>query len=171
MARSRIPIAVALLVLSATGLSAHAGSLRESLEARYAQMKSAMHTHDARALGAILAPGFISVDLDGKTESADQMIQDVNALPSDSNRSSETTLLSIRPSKTGTVVEQRYTMRTKKQGQNGIEQNVELVAVSTDTWIMLDGKWRIQRTITDQLDYYIDGKHVLHQKRPDVAAH
>lgn len=169
--RSIIPIAVAVLVLGATGLNAHESSLTESLDSRYAQMKSAMHNHDVQALRDILTPGFVSVELDGKTESADQMIQEVNALPSDGNRSSDTTLLSVRPGKTRAVVEQQYTMRTKKEGQNGMEHSVRLVTVSTDTWIMLHGKWRIQRTVTDQLDYYIDGKHVLHQKRPGVRAH
>lgn len=159
--RSRIPVAVTILVLAATGLNAHESSLKESLDARYAQMKSAMHAHDGRALRAILAPGFMSVELDGKTESADQMIQEVNALPSDANRSSETTLLSVRPNKTRTVVEQRYTMRTKKTVQNGVEHRVKLVTISTDTWIMLHKQWHIERTVTDEIDYYIDGKRVL----------
>lgn len=171
MMRLRIPIAVAILVLGATGLNAHESGLTESLDARYAQIKSAMHAHDIRALRDILAPGFVSVELDGKTESSDQMIQEVNALPSDANRSTETTLLSVRPGKTQAVVEQRYTMRTKKEGKNGVEHSVKLVTISTDTWIMLHGEWRIQRTVTDQLDYYIDGKHTLHQMRPGVPAH
>ena len=169
--RSRIPVAMTILVLAVTGVNAHESSLRESLDARYAQMKSAMHTHDARALRAILAPDFVSVELNGKTESANQMIQEVNALPSDASKSSQTTLLSVRSTKSRAVVEQRYTMRTKKEGQNGIEHSVKLITVSTDTWILLRGKWRIWRTVTEQLDYYLDGKHVLHQKRPDVVAH
>lgn len=169
--RSRIPVAMTLLVLAATGANAHESSLRESLDARYAQMKSAMHTHDTRMLRAILAPDFVSVELNGKTESADQMIQEIKALPSDASRSSRTTLLSIRPSKTRAVVEQQYTMRTKREGPNGMEHNIKLITVSTDTWVLLRGSWRIQRTVTNQLDYYLDGKHVLHQKRPDVVSH
>lgn len=169
--QSRIPVAMTIVVLVATGANAHESSLRESLDARYAQMKSAMHTHDTRALRAILAPDFVSVELNGKTESAGQMIQEVSALPSDAGRSSQTTLLSIRPSKTRAVVEQRYTMRTKKEGQNGAEHTIKLITVSTDTWVLLQGEWRIQRTVTNQLDYYLDGRHVLHQKRPDIVAH
>jgi hypothetical protein len=45
------------------------------------------------------------------------------------------------------------------------------VAVSTDTWILSHGAWLLQRTVTDQLDYYIDGKQVMHQKRADDTAH
>lgn len=169
--RLRIPIAMTALALAATGINAHENNLRESLHARYAQMKSAMDIHDARTLRGILAPGFVSVELDGKTESAEQMIQELSTLPRDPNRSSETTLLSVRPNGNRAIVEQRFIMRTKKEGQNSIEHKVRLVAVSTDTWIMLHGKWRIQRTVTDQLDYYVDGRHVLHQKRPEVAEH
>jgi hypothetical protein len=168
--RSRIPIAVAVLSFAATGLNAQESSLTRSLDARYAQMKRAIHTHDGLALRNILAPGFVSVELDGKTESVDQMIQEVNALPSDANRSSETTLLSVRPSNAQATVDQRYTMKTKKEGKDGIEHDVKLVTVSTDTWIMLHRKWYIQRTVTDQLDYYIDGRRVLHQKRSGVPA-
>ncbi|HEY1891845.1 MAG TPA: DUF4440 domain-containing protein [Steroidobacteraceae bacterium] len=158
-------------MFAVTGLSAHQSSLRDSLQARYAQMKHAMEAHDAQAVTAILAPGFVSLELDGKTESADQMVQDVKTLPSDPARSSQTTLLSIRSTKRDAVVEQRYTMKTRKRSQDGTEHRVELVAVSTDTWILSHGAWLLQRTVTDQLDYYIDGKQVMHQKRADDTAH
>lgn len=169
--RSRVLVAASfILMLATTALGAGASSLRASLEVRYAQMKSAMNTHDARALRAVLAPGFVSIELDGKTESADDMIRELDAVPTDADRSSKTALLSIRPGKTRTVVEQRYSMTTKKKGQDGLDHNVKLVAVSTDTWITVHGQWRIQRTVTDQLDYYIDGKHVLHRRRAERVA-
>jgi hypothetical protein len=39
-------------------------------------------------------------------------------------------------------------MRTKREGPNGMEHNIKLITVSTDTWVLLRGSWRIQRTVT-----------------------
>ncbi len=158
-------------LLAANGLAARESGLRGSLEARYAQMKRAIRTHDARAVMAILAPGFVSVELNGKTESADALARDIDKVPSDPNRSSKTTLLSVRPTKGAVIVEQRYTMKTRKTGRNGAEHHVQLVAESTDTWIRSHGEWRMQRTVTEKLDYYVDGKRVLHETRPAAGAH
>lgn len=161
----------AIPLLVANGVAAHEKGLRSSLEARYAQMQHAIESHDAKALEAVLAPGFVSVELNGKTASEDEMLRDLDKVPSDPGRSSRTSLLSVQRSQNAAVVEQRYTMKTRRKGRDGAEHRVELVAVSTDTWILLHREWRIQRTVTDKLDYYIDGKRVLHQSRPAAGAH
>ncbi len=158
-------------LLAAHGLAARENGLRSSLEARYAQMQRAIQSHDARALKAVLAPGFVSVELNGKTASEDEMLRDLDKVPSDPDQSSRTTILSVQRSNKAAVVEQRYAMRTRRKGRNGAEHRIRLVAVSTDTWILLHREWRIQRTVTDKLDYYVDGKRVLHQVRAATGAH
>src|SRR5437870_1802713 len=69
-------------------------SLREALQSRYTAMKAAMAAHDGAAMAAILAPNFVSVDLSGHSETAFQMIAEVNGLKPDPNKSSTTTLVS-----------------------------------------------------------------------------
>jgi hypothetical protein len=144
---------------------ADSSDLRTAIEARYAEMKTAMASKDSKALVAILAKNFVSVDTSDKSEDADAMIAAVSGLPTDPNRISETTLLSVRRVDGGVEVEQRYEMNTHKPGKDGAEHAVKLEAHSTDTWIHTHGQWRTQRTITNKFAYYIDGKLVAHKER------
>jgi len=87
-------------------------TLQAALQSRYAAMKSAMAAHDGAAIAAILAPDFVSVDVSGKSESASQMITEVNGLKPDANKSSETTLISVTTETDVVTVKQRYDMKT-----------------------------------------------------------
>jgi ribosomal silencing factor RsfS len=122
---------------------ADSNDLRTAIEARYSVMKAAMASHDSKALGAILAPNCVSIDTSDKSETADAMIAAVSSMPTDPNKISKTT----------------------KIGNDGAEHAVKLERISTDTWILTQGQWRIQRTTTNKLDYYIDGKLAAHKER------
>jgi hypothetical protein len=98
-------------------------------------MKAAMAARDGKAISEILAPDFISEDASGQKESADTMIQQVLALPKDPLKVSNTTILSIKASADSANVDQRYDMKTTKAGPDGNKRDVELITVSTDTWI------------------------------------
>jgi len=57
-------------------------------------------------------------------------------------------------------------MTTTRPGPDGTtKQAVELEALSTDTWARIGGVWRLRRTVTNQLDYKLDGKVVAHRVR------
>jgi hypothetical protein len=45
------------------------------------------------------------------------------------------------------------------------KQAVELVTLSTDTWIKSGEAWLLRRTVTKQLDYKIDGRLIAHKER------
>lgn len=98
--------------------------IRTAIEARYAQMKAAMASHDFKALRAILAPNFVSTDTSDKNESADAMIAAVSSMPTDPNRISKITLLSVQRNDAGVVVEQHYEMNTIKTGNDGVEHTI-----------------------------------------------
>ena len=63
-------------------------------------------------------------------------------------------------------VVQRYDMRTIRTDPDGTPHNVELVTVSTDTWVKPANAWLIDKTVTDELSYFKDGKLVAHQVKP-----
>ena len=93
------------------------------------------------------------------------MIEQVKALPQDSNKVSKTTLLSIKPSSGAVIVEQRYDMKTIKTGADGIEREAKLTTLSTDSWITVNGTWLLLRTVTNQFDYSLDGQAIVHKVR------
>jgi ketosteroid isomerase-like protein len=141
-------------------------SLRPVFEGRYAAMKSAMAARDAKAISEILAPDFISEDASGQKESADTMIQGLLASPKDPLKVSDTKILSIKVKADSATVDQRYDMKTTKVGPDGNKRDVELVAVSTDTWQKSKDTWLLQTTVTNQMDYSVDGKLVAHKVHP-----
>jgi len=142
--------------------------LKDTLQRRYAEMKAAMSAHDDKAMQALLAPDFVSIDVTGRSESATQMISEVDALPIAASEDyvSATTILSMRPAGKSVVVTQRYDMKTHKAGAEGVNRTTELITVSTDTWVKMNGAWILQKTETDRLDYYLNGQQVMHQVRP-----
>ena len=141
-------------------------SLRPVFEGRYAAMKSAMAVRDGKAISEMLAPDFISEDASGQKENADTMIQEVLALPKDPLKVSSTTILSIKVSADSATVDQRYDMKTTKAGPDGNKRDVEMIAVSTDTWIKSKDTWLLQRTVTNQMDYSANGKVLVHKVHP-----
>jgi hypothetical protein len=143
-------------------------TLKTALEARYAAMKIAMTAHDAPALRAILAPGFSSLDTMGQRQNADQMIAEVTQAqksPPDRHQTSTSTVLSCSGSTKGLIVKQRYDMKTVKPGPDGASHRVELVSLSTDSWVKPGAQWLIQKTFTDDMTLYRDGKLTAHRAR------
>ena len=158
----------ALLLASAqlSGAQVSDSQLRSTLQERYNSMKSTMAARDSKAVLALLFPGFQSIDVDGHVQGADQMVQQIAGLPPDPNRVSDTTILSVeRQGNTATVV-QRYHMTTTRARPDGAPpQAIDLLATSTDTWVLSESVWFLERTQTDQFDYKIDGKVVAHKER------
>jgi ketosteroid isomerase-like protein len=141
------------------------GTLRPILEGRYAAMKSAMANCDAEAISSLLTPDFVSIDVSGDSENAARMITEVNALPKDPSKISNTEILSVDREGEVAVVQQRYDMKITKSGPDDSKGNIELIAISTDTWINPDGVWLLQKTETNQIDLFVDGKPISHEVR------
>ena len=148
-----------------TALAGSDADLRAKLLSRYADMKAAMAAHDGAAVAAILTSDFESVDISGHSETGSQMIQEVSALKPDPNKWSETSLLSIAPGTGPVVVQQQYHMKTIKIADDGSTHHVELITLSTDTWVKTGGVWHIERTITDEISYFRDGQLVMHKTK------
>ncbi len=140
-------------------------ALRQVFEGRYASMKSAMADRDGKAVSLLLAPDFTSIDVSGQSTNATQMIQELNTLPKDPLKISNTKLLSIKVSDKIALIDQRYEMKSKKIGPDSSKRDIELVTVSTDTWINSNGVWLVQRTMTNQVDYFVNGQLTIHKIR------
>jgi|GEM_PF-3574446 ketosteroid isomerase-like protein len=148
---------------------ANEGALQATLQARYTELRTAMAAHDSKGIAAILTERFISVDVSGKGEGVTQMTGDLNLLLRDPNRISTTTIASLSQDGDTAFVSQRYAMKTVRPGADGIAQHVELVAFSDDTWVKARGAWLLQRSETNEVDYYVNGKRVAHKVKPEVG--
>jgi len=142
------------------------GGLKETLQSKYAAMKTAIAARDSAAIAAMLAPDFQSIGVSGQSETASQMITDVNTLEPDPDKVSTTTLTSVKSFANEVTVEQQYDMKTVKAAANGVTHHIELITLSTDTWVKAESVWLLKRTITDELSYFRDGQLVVHKVKP-----
>ncbi len=128
-------------------------------------MKTAMANRDSNALLALLTTDFVSTDVSGQTEKAAQMAEEVKKLSIDPRKASKTTIRSIKLDGSTASVQQSYDMTTVKTAADGTEQHIELITLSEDVWILSHGVWLCQSTMTNQLDYFINGQAVVHKAR------
>jgi hypothetical protein len=163
-------MALALAFAAAPSLAAPSTpdlQLKMVLESRYAAMKVAMGDRDAAAIRSLLAPGFVSVDVNGATVNADQMVTEIAALPKDPNKKSETTLTSVtRDGDTATVAQQYHMTTTRTRPNEPAPAQIDLLTTSTDTWRLVKGTWLLERTETIDLQYTVNGQVVAHKSRP-----
>jgi hypothetical protein len=165
--RSKYASSLAILVFSLTIQSCDAKTisqdkLRTALKARYADIKVAISNHDDAALETIFTPDFESIDVTGHVETAAQMIAEVNSLKPDPHKISITTIVSVMPEPNDVVVQQRYDMTTIKVAADGGSNKVELIALSTDTWIKPGKTWLCDKTVTDEISVLVNGQLAEH---------
>ncbi len=90
------------------------------------------------------------------------MIAEVNSLKPDPHKISITTIVSVMPEPNDVVVQQRYDMTTIKVAADGGSNKVELIALSTDTWIKPGKTWLCDKTVTDEISVLVNGQLAEH---------
>jgi hypothetical protein len=165
-ARVVTPLAALVIAIMTAGSALAAEpDLRPVLEARYAAMHAAIAARDQKAISTLFTRDFVSVGLANQAKNAVMIFQEATSLPSDPNREARTTLTGITRDGDTIVVTQRYDMTTKMAGENGKMHALRMTTLSTDTWINANETWRMKRTVTEQFDYSVDGKVVVHKIR------
>lgn len=161
-----VVISIALCSVASTIARAESADLKPTIEARYADLKEAMAARDGTALGAILAPDFVSVEVTGESQTAAEMIDSLAELKPDPKKISTTSVLSVSETADGVVAEQRYDMKTEKTGPDGAPYQFEMIALSTDLWVKPGDQWLLQKTVTNDITVLKDGQVAVHKTRP-----
>ena len=124
----------------------------------YAKLKAAMAERNTSAISAMLTPDFISEDVSGKTETGEQMMTELSKVPADPARKSETTVISADIKGDTANIVQRYHSSLAKPGSDGQAKVTDIDTESQDTWKLIGGVWHLSRTVTETLEYRVNGK-------------
>ncbi|MBT0666803.1 nuclear transport factor 2 family protein [Novosphingobium profundi] len=127
------------------------------LQARYTELKAAMESRSAPRIKAMLAPGFASTLLSGKTVDADTMIAELARVPQDPDRKTQTTLGPVTVSGNLAKVEQTMTASALVKGHA-----MKLIAVSDDVWEHGPQGWQLKTTTSKDMTVTQDGKVIRH---------
>jgi ketosteroid isomerase-like protein len=141
------------------------GMLKVQLQARYSEMKVAMAAKDANAIRAIVAPDFTSTDASGRVEAISELLAGIASLQPDPNKVSKTTIKSIIAQGGTAIVKQAYEMRTMRSAPDGTSYPFSMLARSTDIWTKFDNRWRLSRTMTEEMSIFKNGELTAHQVR------
>jgi hypothetical protein len=142
-------------------------ALIASMQEEYNRLMAALRANNDLAVTAYLAPDFIGTDVRGRHENTRQMLFRI-----DSRRHSGfemTAVLSARTSGKRIIVD-RKSLESTETIAGGKRRAVETLSFFSDTWIDSDGAWLLQRSRTDRIDTYVDGRRVSQLKSPSALA-
>lgn len=135
---------------------------KSEFESLYAKMKAAMANRNREAILSLLAPDFISEDTAGNISNSEEMLKGLDHLPKDPNKTSSTVVLSVEKRSETAKVKQQYTMNTIKAMAGSEPKPVKLTSMSIDNWVKINGKWLLQKTVTQEMEYIVSGNVVMH---------
>ncbi len=161
--RSRLLWFLAIIALLACWSAAHANDNVALLEiqARYDELGVAIESEDWSAIETIYAPDFRSVDIDGRVATAEEELLRLQTSPPLVENVTKTTVVSVRIEGDWAYVQKRAEGSFVTLDPSGRRHWIALVAHSSDSWRKVDGRWRIQETVTDTVDATKDGVPIV----------
>ncbi|HEY3675946.1 MAG TPA: hypothetical protein VGK84_08110 [Candidatus Tumulicola sp.] len=128
---------------------------------RYDRMMTAIGARNGYAAIGYLARNFVSVQLWGRTENANQMVTRMVSLPKDVF---EATIIHSAREAGKTITVDRSTFEGWPEIVNGKKERHSIYTTFEDTWIVGAGTMLLQRSATKSVDAYTNGKLVASLK-------
>lgn len=163
--RSIALIAAAAMTLIASPVLAQ-DDAKAQFQARYVALRAAMEAHDAAAVGKVFAPGYTMTDIRGEVHDGAEVLDRLAKLAgksADPSRRAATTVLSASIIGDTATVEQQLSAGGKRAGDDGQEHTMEVIAISSDTWVRQGGTWRLQKSVQKDMTIKRDGEVFFHQ--------
>ncbi len=162
----RLHVFAAGLVL--TSLSAMAPAqedLKALFNARYSELTQAMQAKDAAAVARVVAPDYQMTDIRGDTHDAAGLVTLFERLgggaAGGAQRKSE--VLSAAITGTSAAVQNKVDTQSTRTGPDGQPHQMGLIVISDDSWVLIDGAWRLKSSVQKDLTVMRDGEEFLHQ--------
>ncbi len=128
----------------------------------YSQLEIAKLKRDVKAFHKILSPNFTSEGTSGNIINADQMLSGLPNSVIDPDKKSSTAILSVSNQGDTAFVKQKYIENTREKNVDGSYRYIELVAIYNDTWEVVNGKWRLLKSVNQEVTFSVDGRKVNH---------
>lgn len=156
-----VPTGASFAATSPNAPSLQADTARAELQQRYDDLRQAMEQRSAPGIEALLAPGFTSTELSGRTLDAKAMIAEVQGAPADPGRDTRTTIKSLTLDGNSARVLQTMTVSAQVRGHA-----MEMIARAEDTWVHGEDGWKLKTTTSQDITVTQDGK-VIRQAHLD----
>lgn len=158
-----LPLAVACAAMPGLAWA----DTKADLEARYAQLKTALDTREPQQIKPYLTPDFTETSLDGKKQTADEMIDRLAMIPVDPARKATLTIESVTEAADGAQVMAREATSGSREGRDGQTHTFALARLSRDTWVKGDKGWLLKSTEAEEVTMSRDGQVMRTLKKGD----
>lgn len=133
------------------------------LQDRYVAAQIAMARHDGAALQGLLSPDFKSIDLDGQSESAAELISAVQTRKIQ-GRDEKVQMTPLSMNIVGNTADvEAVNEITTQEYAAGQAHAVHVTVRSHDVWKRVGTSWLLALTRAEQMDVAVDGKTVDHK--------
>lgn len=162
-------IAPAFAIVALSAPAAAQEDAKAAFQARYAELRSAMESQDAAKVGALITPDYQMTDVNGQVRDFAAVMERMNKMRQagggGAQRTSNTTVISATIAGDVATVEQKLEAGGKRMGDDGEEHTMEMIVLSTDTWVKKGDAWLLRKS--DQKDMTIkrDGEEFIHQAK------
>ena len=140
---------------------------KAGIEARYALLKTALDTREPDQIKPYLTPDFAEIGLDGKKQSADEMIDRLAMIPVDPSRKATLTIESVTEEGDTAQVMSREATSGSREGRDGQTHTFALSRLSNDTWVKSDKGWLLKSTEAEVMTMSRDGQVMRTLKKGD----
>lgn len=148
----------ALAAVVIAGSAAAQEDPKTAFQARYDSYRAAMAAKDSAKLGAILAPGFEMIDIQGNTHDASGIATLMERMPAAMTENSKTTVLEATVTGDSAAVKQELAATMVRPGPDGNEMKMEMSVTSNDTWVKSGDTWLLKASIQKDLVVKRDGE-------------
>ena len=154
---------VASCALLALAMLAHgdADTVKKELNAKYQALSKAFAAKDGAAFEKIVAPGFTTTDVHGKTigtkEFISTMKQSMQALPAGAKVSARILGKVVSKGDKATCQSELSIVSPVPAG-DGKSHTMSVTGVSEDTWVKLKGDWKVLKSVDKSQKMSMDGK-------------
>lgn len=131
-------------------------------EPRYAELRAALETKDPAAVGKVVTPDYAMTDIRGDSHDVPGLIAMSDRMQG-KNGTRKSELLSAAITGETAKVELKVDSTSTRQGMDGQVHQMELIAISDDSWVLIDGIWRLKSSVQKDLTVMMDGEERFHQ--------
>jgi len=139
---------------------------RSDFQARYVQLQAAWDTREPEQIKPLLTPDFAAIDIAGRKQTADDLIDRLSMIPVDPDRAEKTTVESADVQGQTALVTQRKEAGGTREGRDGKMHTMSFVVISNDTWAQGPSGWLLKTTEAQDMTMTRDGQ-VRHMKKGD----
>ena len=161
------PLLAGVVIAISVAGSAVAQDTKAAFDARYGELRAAMQTRDAAAMGKVIAPDFVMVDIQGDEHPMSEMQDMMAKMPAaaDPAQGPKTTVLSATVNGSTALIKQQMDVHVVRKGEDGKEMVLDVAILNDDTWTQRGGTWLLTRSEQKDLTVTKGGEVAFHQAK------